>query len=114
VAVDCLFCQIIAGQRPATVVYRDERVVAIRDIRPVAPTHVLVMPVLHMDSIAVAEQRDGDLIGALHLAAIQIAAQEGLKNGYRLVINTGRDGGQTVGHLHLHLIGGRAMHWPPG
>jgi len=113
-ATDCLFCKIIAGQLPATVVYRDDRVVAIRDIHPVAPTHVLVMPVRHMDSIAVAELPDADLIAALQLAAIQVAAQEGLKNGYRLVINTGRDGGQTVGHLHVHLIGGRAMHWPPG
>jgi len=70
--------------------------------------------VRHLDSIAQAEQADRELIGAMHLAAIKIAAQEGLDNGFRLVINTGHDGGQTVRHLHIHLIGGRAMHWPPG
>jgi histidine triad (HIT) family protein len=113
-ASDCLFCKIIAGQIPATVVYRNEQVLAIRDINPVAPTHVLLMPVRHVGSIAEAEADDADLIGRLHLAAVQIAEQEKLAGGYRLVINTGPDGGQTVGHLHLHLIGGRAMHWPPG
>jgi histidine triad (HIT) family protein len=113
-ATDCLFCKIIAGQIPATVVYRDERVLAIRDINPMAPTHILLMPLRHISSIVEAEAGDSDLIGALHLAAISVAAQENLTGGYRLVINQGRDGGQTVGHLHLHLLGGRAMHWPPG
>ena len=113
-ATDCLFCKIIAGQIPATVVYRDDRLLAIRDINPVAPTHVLLMPVGHVSSIAEVEAGDSDLIGALHLAAVKIAQQENLSHGYRLVINHGPDGGQTVGHLHLHLIGGRAMHWPPG
>jgi len=113
-ADDCLFCKIIAGEIPATVVYRDERLLAIRDINPVAPTHVLLMPVRHVSSMAEAEAGDSDLIGALHLAAAKIAQQENLSRGYRLVINTGPDGGQTVAHLHLHLIGGRAMHWPPG
>jgi histidine triad (HIT) family protein len=111
-ATDCLFCKIIAGQIPGTEVYRDDRVLAIRDINPVAPTHVLLMPLRHINSIA--EAGDSDMIGALHLAAVKVAAQEGLGSGYRLVINNGRDGGQTVGHLHLHLIGGRAMRWPPG
>jgi histidine triad (HIT) family protein len=113
-AIDCLFCKIIDGLIPATVVYRDDRLIAIRDVKPAAPTHVLLMPVRHMASIAEAEANDADLIGALHLAAVKVAAAEGLTGGYRLVINTGRDGGQTVAHLHLHLIGGRAMHWPPG
>ena len=113
-AADCLFCKIIAGQIPATVVYRDETLVAIRDINPVAPTHILLMPVRHIGSVAEAEAGDADLIGALHLAGARLAQQEGLARGYRLVINTGADGGQTVAHLHLHLIGGRAMHWPPG
>jgi histidine triad (HIT) family protein len=113
-ANDCLFCKIIAGQIPATVVLRDEHLLAIRDINPVAPTHVLLMPVRHVSSVAEAEAGDADLIGALHLAAVKIAQQENLSGGYRLVINTGPDGGQTVGHLHLHLIGGRTMHWPPG
>src|ERR1700687_4535226 len=113
-ANDCLFCKIIAGQLPATVVYRDERVLAIRDIRPVAPTHVLLMPIRHLASLAEAEAGDSDLIGALHLTAVMLARQENLSRGYRLVVNTGPDGGQTVGHLHVHLIGGRGMAWPPG
>ena len=111
---DCLFCKIIAGQVPGQVVYRDDRVLAIRDINPVAPTHVLLMPLRHINSIAEADPGDSDIIGALHLAAVNVAAQEALSHGYRLVINNGPDGGQTVGHLHLHLIGGRAMRWPPG
>jgi len=113
-ATDCLFCKIIAGQLPASVVYRDEQIIAIRDIHPVGPTHVLVMPIRHIRSMAEAVEADLGLIGALHLAATHVARQEGLERGYRLVTNTGRDGGQTVDHLHVHLIGGRAMHWPPG
>ena len=112
--IDCLFCKIIAGEIPATVVYRDERVVGIRDINPVAPTHVLLLPVRHIPSMAEIEASDAELIGALHLAATEIARQEQLTGGYRLVNNTGPDGGQTVGHLHVHLLGGRAMRWPPG
>ncbi len=113
-ATGCLFCKVIAGEIPATVVYRDERVVAIRDINPAAPTHVLLMPVQHIISMAEADSDAGELIGALHLAAAQVARQEHLTGGYRLVVNTGPDGGQTVGHLHIHLLGGRAMRWPPG
>jgi histidine triad (HIT) family protein len=113
-ATDCLFCKIIAGQLPATVVYRDDRLVAIRDIHPMAPTHILLMPTRHLGSIDEAGSEDAEIIGALHLSAAKLAAQEGLSHGYRLVINTGRDGGQTVGHLHVHLLGGRGMHWPPG
>ena len=115
-ATDCLFCKIIGGQIPAIVVVRDDRLIAIRDINPVAPTHILFITVRHIASIAEAEAEaaGAELIGALHLAAVKVAEQEGLSGGYRLVINNGRDGGQTVAHLHLHLIGGRAMHWPPG
>ncbi len=113
-AADCLFCKIVAGQLPATVVYRDDRLVAIRDIHPVAPTHILLMPTRHLGSMDEAASGDADLIGVLHLSAARIAAQEGLNQGYRLVTNTGRDGGQTVGHLHVHLLGGRGMRWPPG
>ena len=113
-ATECLFCQIIAGHIPATVVYRDEHVLAIRDINPVAPTHVLLIPIRHLTSMTEVTAADADLIAALQLTAIRLAAQEGLAQGYRLVINTGPDGGQTVGHLHVHLMGGRAMHWPPG
>ena len=113
-AADCLFCRIVAGQLPATVVFRDDHLMAIRDINPVAPTHILLMPTRHVGSLAEATSSDADLISGLYLSAAKIAAQEGLKDGYRLVINTGRDGGQTVGHLHVHLLGGRRMRWPPG
>ena len=111
---ECLFCKIIAGQLPATVVYRDEQIVAIRDIHPVAPTHILLMPTRHLASMAEATGSDAGLLGGLQLAAAKVAEQEGLSQGYRLVTNTGRDGGQTVGHLHIHLLGGRGLHWPPG
>jgi histidine triad (HIT) family protein len=113
-ATDCLFCKIIAGEIPASVVYRDEQVVAIQDIHPAAPTHVLLLPVRHIDSMAAAEPGDAELIGALHLAAAAVARQNQLSGGYRLVVNTGHDGGQTVNHLHIHLLGGRPMRWPPG
>lgn len=113
-ASDCLFCKIIAGAIPATVVQRTERVTAIRDINPAAPTHILVLPNRHLASVAEAEPADGDLLGELLLTAAALAKQEGLGNGYRLVVNTGSDAGQSVQHLHVHLLGGRAMHWPPG
>ncbi len=112
---DCLFCQIVAGKMPATVVYRDEQIIAIRDINPQAPTHILVLPRQHLASVAQAQARDERLLGALLLAAARLAEQEGLRqSGFRLVTNTGPDAGQSVGHLHLHLLGGRAMAWPPG
>ena len=113
-ATDCLFCKIIAGEIPASIVYRDEQVVAIRDINPVGPVHLLVLPIRHITSAAEAEAADGGLLGAMTLTAIRLAREAGLVDGYRLVINTGPDGGQSVGHLHQHLIGGRAMRWPPG
>jgi histidine triad (HIT) family protein len=109
----CLFCQIVAGQRPATRVYHDERVTAFRDINPQAPTHILLVPNRHIPSIAEAQAEDADLLSALLLTAAQIARQEGL-TGYRLVVNNGSEAGQSVWHLHLHLLGGRRMHWPPG
>lgn len=112
---DCLFCQIIAGQIPAKAVYQDERVLAIRDINPQAPTHLLLLPKHHLASVEAASAADENLLGALLLAAAQVARQEGLAvNGYRLVVNTGAHGGQSVAHLHVHLLGGRPMVWPPG
>ncbi len=111
---DCLFCKIIAGEIPAEVIYRDEQVIAIRDINPVAPVHLLLLPIRHISSVAEAQAGDEALLGALALTAARLAAEAGLARGYRLVINTGADGGQSVGHLHQHLIGGRAMRWPPG
>ena len=111
----CMFCQIIAGKMPANIIHRDEQVTAIRDINPQAPVHILVMLNRHLTSVAHAQPSDEALLGTLILAASQIAEKEGLAaNGYRLVINTGSNGGQTAGHLHLHLLGGRRMTWPPG
>ena len=112
---DCLFCKIIAGEIPSTEVYRDDDVFAFEDINPVAPTHTLVIPVKHLTDVAAAEEADTELIGKLVMAANKIAEKKGLvKEGFRYVINTGNDGGQTVYHLHLHIFGGRKMNWPPG
>ncbi len=109
----CPFCRIVRGEIPATEVYRTPTLVAIRDIGPQAPTHVLVIPTEHVASLNEAE--DGSLLGELLLAARDIARKERVDvRGYRVVINTNADGGQSVGHLHLHLLGGRAMDWPPG
>jgi len=109
----CLFCRIVRGEIPATEVYRTPALVAVRDIGPQAPTHVLVIPTEHIDSLNAVE--DGSLLGELLLAARDIARKERVDvRGYRLVINTNADGGQSVGHLHVHVLGGRAMGWPPG
>jgi histidine triad (HIT) family protein len=109
----CLFCQIAAGERPATIVYRGDGVIAFRDIHPQAPTHILIIPTKHIVSLAEATVEDEGVIGRLITVAREIAQQDNLK-GYRLVINTGTQAGQSVFHLHVHLLGGRAMHWPPG
>jgi histidine triad (HIT) family protein len=109
-STDCLFCRIIAGQIPATVVYRDEGVIAIRDIAPQAPTHILVMPIQHLASLADAQPQDAGLLGALLATAAQLARQEGIaERGYRVTLNTREEGGQSVGHLHAHLLGGRPL-----
>ena len=109
----CLFCRIVRGEIPAAEVYRTPAIVAIRDIGPQAPTHVLVIPTEHIDSLNTVE--DGALLGELLLAARDVARKERVDvRGYRLVINTNADGGQSVGHLHVHVLGGRAMAWPPG
>jgi len=112
---ETLFTKIINGQIPAKEVYRDERMIAIRDINPQAPTHLLIIPVKPIPSVAQVEPEDVELLGALFLTARRLAEQEGLaKDGYRLVVNTGLLAGQTVPHLHVHLLGGRQMGWPPG
>ena len=111
---DCLFCRIVAGEIPATPLHEDDLVIAIRDINPQAPTHVLVLPVRHVASAADLGDADGALLGRLFGVAATLAAGEGLDNGWRLVTNVGSDGGQSVDHLHFHLLGGRAMAWPPG
>jgi histidine triad (HIT) family protein len=112
--VDCLFCKIIAGQIPSKLVYQDDRIYAFADIRAQAPTHLLVLPRKHIRSLAEIDGDDESLLGHLLAVSAEIARKAGLENGYRVVINTGDDGGQTVDHLHLHVLGGRSMHWPPG
>lgn len=114
-AADCLFCRIVAGEIPSTVVRQDDMVIAIRDIAPRAPTHVLVIPRTHIASAVDLTEADGPLLGRIFSAAGSIARAEGIaEGGYRLVVNAGPDGGQTVDHLHVHLLGGRRMTWPPG
>lgn len=113
---DCIFCRIAAGEVPAQVVARGPEVLAFRDLNPQAPTHVLVIPAAHHDAVRDVTGAEGErLLGRLLAFAAETAAGLGLDDGgYRLVTNTGKDGGQTVGHLHLHLLGGRALGWPPG
>lgn len=111
----CPFCRIAAGQTPSTQVYSDEQVVAFRDLRPVAPTHVLVIPRRHIRSINSPEADDGAVLAALVRAANGIARDEGIaESGYRLVWNVGPNAGQSVFHVHLHVLGGRPLGWPPG
>ena len=109
-----IFQRIIDRQIPADIVYEDERCLAFRDIHPQAPTHVLVIPKRPIRSLAEVQSSDTDLLGHLLTTTTRIASQLGLDSGYRVVINSGTDGGQTVDHLHLHLLGGRALAWPPG
>jgi histidine triad (HIT) family protein len=107
---DCIFCKIISGQIPADFVYRDDRVVAIRDVNPQAPTHVLLMPRQHISSMADLRTADAELMGHLILVAHQVAGKEGLADrGYRLAVNYGQEGGQFVPHIHFHLVGGRQL-----
>lgn len=112
---DCLFCGIAAGVIPATIVLDEKRVVAFRDISPQAPTHVLVIPRGHYADVAALAGAGDGLLDELVSQAHQVAMTEGIgDSGYRIVFNTGREGGQTVGHVHAHLLGGRPMTWPPG
>jgi histidine triad (HIT) family protein len=116
--MSCLFCKIVEGAIPSTPVFQDELSYAFADIHPQAPVHILIIPREHIGSLAEIGT-DGDqskraLLGHLQWIAAEIARQKNLGKGYRVVVNTGSDGGQTVDHLHLHLLGGRAMTWPPG
>jgi len=112
---DCLFCKIVAGEIPSTQVHADDMVIAFRDIAPRAPTHILLVPREHIASAAELTEADGPLLGRLFHVAAEIARKEAIaESGYRLVSNVGRWGGQTVDHLHLHLMGGRSFSWPPG
>jgi histidine triad (HIT) family protein len=111
---DCLFCKIVCGSIPAKRVFEDDLCLCFADIHPQAPTHLLVIPKEHIASQAHTETTHAALLGHLMAKAAEIARSSGLSRGYRVVINTGPDGGQTVDHLHLHLLGGRPMSWPPG
>jgi histidine triad (HIT) family protein len=113
---DCIFCRIVAGEIPANEVARNEAAVAFHDLNPQAPTHVLVVPLLHLENAAGADSEEGErVLGRTLRFAVQVARQLGLaEGGYRLVLNNGRNGGQSVDHLHVHVLGGRRMTWPPG
>ncbi len=112
---DCLFCRMVAGEISADVVYEDDDVLAFRDINPQAPTHVLVVPKEHIGTINELNSSDAQIMGQLFLAAKKVAEQEGIAEvGYRTVMNCNEDAGQTVFHIHLHVLGGRRMTWPPG
>ena len=112
---NCLFCKIIAGDIPADVVFESDDVVAFRDINPQAPTHVVIIPKRHISTINDLAESDTDVLGRLYLAAKEIATKEGISEpGYRTVMNCNAAAGQTVFHIHLHLLGGRDLSWPPG
>lgn len=112
---DCLFCKIVGKKIPAAVVHEDDHTLAFDDINPQAPIHTLVIPKRHVDSVHALDARDEALLGRLLISCNQVAKLKGLvEPGFRLVANTGRDGGQTVSHLHFHVMGGRRMTWPPG
>jgi histidine triad (HIT) family protein len=114
-AASCVFCRIVNGEIPATIVHRDDQVTAFRDIEPRAPVHVLIIPNQHLSSLAAAGPQHGALLGVLLQTVAAIARQEGIAtSGYRVVINAGADAGESVPHLHVHLLGGRALAWPPG
>jgi histidine triad (HIT) family protein len=110
---DCLFCKIAAGEIPSDIVHADEEAVVFRDINPRAPTHVLAIPRRHIPSVAELTDADGDLLAALFGALRRVAEEAGLR-GYRIVSNVGAEAGQSVFHLHFHLLAGRQMSWPPG
>ena len=112
--MSCLFCKIVNGEIPSKPVFEDDLCYAFADINPQAPVHVLVVPREHIVSMADCKQNNCDLMGHLLWAAAEIARAKGLAKGYRAVLNTGVDGGQTVDHLHVHLLGGRSLTWPPG
>jgi histidine triad (HIT) family protein len=114
VNAECLFCRIVQGEIPAKKVYEDAHAIAIEDIDPQAPTHVLIIPKRHIAGLKEATAADAEVIGHSHVVAATIARQRGIEDGYRTVYNVGRRAGQSVFHLHLHLLGGRDMRWPPG
>lgn len=112
--MDCIFCKIANGEIPGNKVYEDEDVIAFHDLDPQAPTHVLIIPRVHIGSAMEINQENSAIIGHIYEVAAKIAADLGLENGFRIVNNCGKEGGQTVNHIHFHLLGGRSMKWPPG
>jgi histidine triad (HIT) family protein len=114
VSSSCIFCRIATREIPSGIVYEDDEIVAFRDLNPQAPAHVLVIPKRHVAALDDAVEGDAKLLGAMLLIAKRVAAALGLSGGYRVVTNIGPDGGQSVSHLHLHVLGGRPMAWPPG
>ncbi len=112
---ECLFCGIAAGEIPAKIVFNDEKVVAFEDIKPQAPTHIIIIPRKHIPTVLDLAEEDRELVGHIHLVANQIAAEKSLtQNGFRLVTNCKKSAGQEIFHLHIHMLGGRDFGWPPG
>jgi histidine triad (HIT) family protein len=110
----CLFCRILKGEIPSKKVYEDDRAYVFEDINPQAPTHVLIIPKKHIAGLKEATAADAEIIGYLHLVAAKLARERQVEDGYRTVLNVGPKSGQSVFHLHLHLLGGRVLRWPPG
>ena len=112
--MDCLFCKIIEGEIPSQCLYEDDKIYVFKDIDPQAPVHFLVIPKKHIDSLDTMDDEDGELIGYVFKKIRNLAKEQGLKDGYRVVNNIGEDGGQSVKHMHFHVLGGRSLQWPPG
>lgn len=112
--MDCLFCKIIAGEIPSQKVYEDEKVLAFKDIEPQAPFHILIIPKEHIVSAAAIDESNSGIVAYIFEIAAKLAKEHKLEGGYRLVTNSGSDAGQTVGHLHFHMLAGRLLGWPPG
>lgn len=112
--MDCLFCKIIEGEIPSQCLYEDDKIYVFKDIDPQAPVHFLVIPKKHVDSLDTMADEDAELIGYVFKKIRDLAKEQGLKDGYRVVNNIGEDGGQSVKHMHFHVLGGRSLQWPPG
>ena len=110
----CIFCQIAGGEVPSDIVYKDSEIVAFSDMNPEAPVHILIVPKKHIESLNTAEPEDAALMGRMLLTGARLAQENKLDKGYRLVLNVGREAGQSIDHLHFHLLGGRYLAWPPG
>ena len=112
--MDCVFCKIANGEIPSKKAYEDDQVLAFYDLEPQAPVHVLIIPKVHIESAAMITPENSAIVAHIYVVAAKLAKELKLENGFRIVCNTGKDGGQTVPHLHFHLLGGRSMKWPPG